>query len=66
MLYVPTVEVSKLVIHTDPTEDSFFGFRSEYSVYNQTEPKAKICFGLLKPSPIPKNFVSICCKIEFL
>jgi hypothetical protein len=34
---------------------SILGFRAEDSVWVQTEPKTKICFGLAKPSPRPSN-----------
>ena len=44
----------KSVLRTAPAEGLILGFRAEYSVTAQTEPKTKTCFGLPKPSPIPK------------
>ena len=41
-----------MVLRTVPAEGFILGFRAEYSVNSQTEPKTKSCFGLPKPSPI--------------
>ena len=45
-------DVAKIVLRTAPAE-GLFGFRAEYSVNTQTEPKTKICFGFPKPRPVP-------------
>jgi hypothetical protein len=44
------------VLRTAPAEGLLLGFRAEYSVTAQTEPKTKTCFGLPKPRPIPKLY----------
>ena len=45
-------DAAKIVLRTAPAE-GLFGFRAEYSVNTQTEPKTKICFGFPKPRPVP-------------
>jgi hypothetical protein len=43
------------VLRTAPAEGLLLGFRAEYSVTAQTEPKTKTCFGLPKPRPMPSK-----------
>jgi hypothetical protein len=53
-------DAANFVLRTASAETFLLGFRAEYSVNTQTEPKTKTCFGLPKPSPIPnlkKQFV---------
>jgi hypothetical protein len=47
------------VLRTAPAEGLLLGFRAEYSVTAQTEPKTKTCFGLPKPRPIPTTHDSV-------
>ena len=46
-----------LVLRTVPAEGLLLGFRAEYSVTSQTEPKTKICFGFPKPRPMTTTSV---------
>ena len=48
-------DAAKSVLRTAPAEGLLLGFRAEYSVTAQTEPKTKICFGFPKPRPVPTS-----------
>jgi hypothetical protein len=43
------------VLRTAPAEGLLLGFRAEYSVTAQTEPKTKTCFGFPKPRPMTRE-----------